>query len=212
MEILGVPIAIWHALIVEEPSGISVFIILALAVRVLVDIASHGRAATPRVEMVRAVSDHVAYAGSAATAFFLLLSGITGFLIQPYSAIVAQPILVNISLLALGALFFWSAFFVLRYLSGPEMWEDRPVYLLGLVTAFLGLLFDALAASIGAELSLGESALEPVYSALGFSWRTFTIQPLEIEITLALVIVGMVVAVIALFRAEIFSRSRRPST
>ena len=38
--------------------------------------------------------------------------------------------------------------------------------------------------------------MQPVYDALNFSWRTFTIQPLEIGITGALVIVGVVVALL----------------
>jgi hypothetical protein len=210
MDIFGVPIAIWHSLIVEEPTGISVFVILALAARVLTDLFAKGKPPSHRVERIRQSSDDIAYLGSFAAVFFLVLSGITGFLIQPYSSLVAQPILVNIAILALGALFFWAAFFVLRFVSGPGMWSNRGLYLLAIVTATLGLIFDALAASVGAELTLGESALEPVYQALDFSWRTFTIQPLEIEITLGLVIVGIVVGLFTLFRSTA-ERAKQPS-
>jgi hypothetical protein len=201
MDILGVPIVIWHSLIVEEPTGISVFVILILAGRVLTDIAARGKPPSPRVEKIRQASDYIAYSGSVIAVLFLILSGITGYLIQPYSSLIAQPILVNIAILALAALFFWSAFVVLRFVSGPDLWSHRGLYLLAIVTATLALIFDALAASVGAELSLGGSALEPVYQALNFSWRTFTIQPLDLEITLGLVIVGIVVGLLALFRS-----------
>lgn len=203
MDILGVPVAIWHSLIVEEPTGISVFVVLVLAARVLTDILTRGKPPSDRVERIRQASDDISYAGSLAAVFFLILSGITGFLIQPYSSLIAQPILVNIAFLALGALFFWSAFFVLRFVSGPQLWSHRSLYFLAVLTAVLALLFDALAASVGAELSLGQSALQPLYDALNFSWRTFTIQPIEIGITLTLVIIGIAVALFALFRERV---------
>lgn len=198
MDIFGVPISIWHALIVEEPTGISVFVILALAARVVTDVFSTGQPETPRVRSIRQASDTIAYFGSFAAAFFITLAGITGYLIQPYSSLITQPILINIALLALAALFFWSAYFVLRFVSGPDLWSHTGLYVLAIVTATLGLLFDALAASVGAELSLGESVLQPLYADLNFSWRTFTIQPVEIEATLALVMIGIAVALIAL--------------
>lgn len=119
LDILGVPVLIWHSLIVEEPTGISVFVILVLTGRVVTDVLTKGKSASPRIERIRQASDSISYAGSLAAALFLVLAGITGFLIQPYSSLIAQPILVNISLLALGALFFWSAFFALRFLLGP---------------------------------------------------------------------------------------------
>lgn len=200
MDVFGVPISIWHSLIVEEPSGISVFIILVLAVRVITDILYRGKPPTPRVETIRQGSDLTAFWGSLAAVFFLILSAITGYLIQPYSLLVAEPSLINLALLALGALFFWSAYFVLRLFSGPKMWNHRGLYLMALVTAVLALLFDSLAASAGAELTLGQSALQPVYKALNFTWRTFTIQPLEIGTTMALVIVGLIIVVVAAIR------------
>lgn len=200
MDVFGVPISIWHSLIVEEPSGISVFIILVLAVRVITDILYRGKPPTPRVETIRQGSDLTAFWGSLAAVFFLILSAITGYLIQPYSLLVAEPSLINLALLALSALFFWSAYFVLRLFSGPKMWNHRGLYLMALVTAVLALLFDSLAASAGAELTLGQSALQPVYKALNFTWRTFTIQPLEIGITMALVIVGLIIVVVAAIR------------
>lgn len=199
LDILGVPVLIWHSLIVEEPTGISVFVILALVVRLVTDALARGKPASPRIEKIRQASDSISYAGSLAAVFFLVLAGITGFLIQPYSALVAQPILVNISLLALGTLFFWSAFFALRFLLGPDLWAHRGSYVMAMLTAILALVFDALAASVGAELTLGQSALEPLYAAMNFSWRTFTIQPLEIGITAALILIGAV-ATFLLFR------------
>jgi hypothetical protein len=64
------------------------------------------------------------------------------------------------------------------------------------VTALIGLVFTALTASIGAEVTLGQSALEPVYNALNFSWATFTIQSLEIEVTGVLVLVGILLVLV----------------
>jgi hypothetical protein len=65
-----------------------------------------------------------------------------------------------------------------------------------LVNAVLGIAFTALAASMGAEMEVGQSALEPVYNALGFSWKTFLVGPLELEITAGLVVVGILVVLL----------------
>jgi hypothetical protein len=201
MEVLGVPISIWHSLVVEEHTGIMVFILLLLAVRVLADIFSRGKVASPRVLSIHSASDTITYLGSIAVVAFLIVSGITGYLSVPYSSLISQPILIDKSLLALGSLYFWAAFFFLRYWFGPGLWKRAGLYAVYVLTALLGFLFTMLTASIGAELAVGESALEPVYSALSFSWSTFTLQPADIEITLALVVIGVVVALIALFRA-----------
>jgi hypothetical protein len=200
MEVFGVPINIWHSLVVEEHSGIIVFIMIALAVRVLADITSRGKVASPRVLSIRNASDVIAYIGSAAAVLFLILSGVTGYLIYPYSNLISTPLLINKSLFALGSLFFWSAFLFLRYWFGSGLWKRAGLYLVYLLTAVLGFMFTSLTASMGAEITLGESGFQPIYSALNFSWSTFTVQAITIEITAAVVVVGIVVALIAYLR------------
>jgi hypothetical protein len=149
-----------------------------------------------RVAFIHDASDKIAFLGSLAAVFFLIISGVTGYLIQPLAVIEAQPDLMNKSLLALGALFFWTAFFFMRYWFGPGLWERKGLYVAQVVTALIGLVFTALTASIGAEITLGQSAMEPVYNALNFSWATFTIQALEIEITGVLVLVGILLVLV----------------
>jgi hypothetical protein len=196
MDILGVPVGIWHGLVVEEHTGIAVFIVLALVVRILTDLAFRGPNPSPRVQMIRQGTDFVGYAGSLAVVFFLIVSGVTGYLIQSYSLLIQSPILINKSLLALAALFFWAAYFVVRFKFGSGLWQRRGLYLAELFTALLGITFTALTASMGAELTVGQSAMEPLYKMLSFSWKTFLVQPLEIEITAALIVVGVVLALI----------------
>ncbi len=201
MDLFGVPINIWHSLVVEEHSGIIVFIIIALALRVLADIVYRGKAPSSRVMTIHTVSDTIAYYGSAAAVFFLVLSGITGYLILPYSTLISQDLLINKALFALGSLFFWSSFLFLRYWFGQGVWKRKGLYAVYIMTAALGFIFTTLTASMGAEITLGESALEPVYSVLSFTWSNFTVQAVDIEITAALVVIGVVVALVALFRA-----------
>jgi hypothetical protein len=62
------------------------------------------------------------------------------------------------------------------------------------VTAFFGLLFTTIAGSIGAQLSIGQSVMDPVYKALSIDFRQFTLQPIDVEITAALLIVAIIVA------------------
>jgi len=202
MQIFGVGVNIWHGLVVEEHTGIAIFVMLALVIRLLADISARGKAPTPRVTMIHQGTDFIAYLGSAAVVLFLVISGVTGYLIQPYSSLINSPILINKSLLALVALFFWVSFFLVRHLMGPTLWEKKGLYLTEWVTAVLGILFTALTASMGAELTVGASALEPVYSALSFSWKTFLVQPDVIIATAAVVALGIFLA----FLVPIFER------
>ena len=185
----GVPISVWHALVVEEHSGIVVLVMLVLVGRVLADITARGKEPSARVKSIRQGSDTITYAGSFAAVIFLILSAATGYLIQPFDSLVASPLLMNKALTALGALFFWFAFFFVRYRVGPTVWEKKGLYAAQVFTALLGFVFTALAGSIGAELSLGQSVLDPLYRTLGFSWRTFQIQPLEVEVTAGILVI-----------------------
>lgn len=194
MDIFGVPVSIWHGLVVEEHTGIAVFLIIGLVVRILTDLVYRGPNQPQWTQTIRQGTDFIALSGSAAIVFFLIISGVTGYLIQPYSMLIASPILINKSLLALAAIFFWLAFFIVRFLSGPGMWQKKGLYATEVVTALLGITFTALTASMGAELTVGQSAMEPVYEMLNFSWNTFLVQPVVIEVTVGLVVIGLLVA------------------
>ena len=183
----------WHDLVVEFHTGIVVFVILAIALRILTDSGQRGRTtASARVQEIRQGTDFVAYAGSVIAVIFLVLAGATGYLLQPYSTLVSEPILLNKAFSALGALFFWTAFVFLRYWSGPAMWEKRGLYALAVLTAMLGFLFTTIAGSIGAELSIGQSVVDPVYKALSINMRQLTLQPIDVEITAALLVVAII--------------------
>ena len=73
-----------------------------------------------------------------------------------------------------------------------DVGEEGPVRARG-STALLGLLFTTIAGSIGAELSIGQSVVDPVYNALSINMRQLTLQPIDVEITAALLIVAIIV-------------------
>lgn len=187
---------ILHAFVVEEHSGIVVFVFAAIILRLLVDLRVRNGVASGRVSAIRQGADVISYMGALAAVIFLVLSAITGYLIQPFSVLVSQPILLNKSLTALGALFFWAAFLFLRYEVGPSIWQDRELYAIGVITATLGFAFTAITGSIGAELTLGHSVMDPVYQALSLNLRVWTLQPIDIGITVVLVLIGIVLAVV----------------
>ena len=194
MEFLGIQMLTWHDLVVEFHTGVVVFVMVAIALRILTDAGQRGKTtSSARVQEIRQGTDFVAYAGSIVAVTFLFFAGATGYLLQPYSTIVSEPILLNKAFTALGALFFWTAFAFLRYWSGPTMWEKKGLYALAVLTALMGLLFTTIAGSIGAELSIGQSVVDPIYSALSINMRQLTLQPIDVEITAAVLIVAIVV-------------------
>jgi len=199
LEFLGLQMLTWHDFVVELHTGIVVFVVLAIVLRAVIDFNYPGKAAAQaRVQEIRQGTDFVAYAGSILAVIFLIVSGITGYLLLPYSTLSTQAVYLNKAFVALAALFFWAAFAFLRYWSGPAMWQKRGLYALALVTAFFGLLFTTLAGSIGAELSIGQSVMDPVYNALSINFRQLTLQPIDVEITAALLVVAIIIA--ALFK------------
>lgn len=186
----------WHDFVVELHTGVVVFVVLAIALRVVVDLSHRGKApVSARVLQIRQGTDFVAYAGSVLAVAFLIVSGITGYLLLPYSTLSTQPIYLNKALTALGALYFWALFAVLRYYCGPAIWEKKGLYGLAVVTAFFGLLFTTLAGSIGAELTIGQSVLTPVYNALSINFRQLKLQPIDVGITAAVLIVAIIIVI-----------------
>jgi hypothetical protein len=189
-----VSMPILHAFVVEEHSGIVVFIFAAIVFRLLVDLRVRNSVPSARVGAIRNGADVISYMGALAAVIFLVLSAVTGYLIQPFSILVSEPILLNKSLVALGALFFWAAFLVLRYRSGPSMWKKRRLYAIAMITATLGFSFTALSGSIGAELTLGHSVMDPIYQLLSLNLRAWTLQPIDIGATIIIVLIGIVLA------------------
>lgn len=197
MEFLGIQMQTWHDLVVELHTGIVVFIILALLLRMYTDLGvPRGSSVSSLVNEVRIGTDFVVYLGSITAVIFLLISGVTGYLIYPYSTLVSQPIYLNKAFIALGALYFWTAFAFVRFWSGPSLWKKRGLYTLEVIIAFFGLLFTTIAGSLGAELSIGQSVLDPVYKTLSLNFHQITLQMVDVEATAAILIVAIIVAAV----------------
>ena len=194
------PASIVHGLVVELHTGVAVFAFLALLVMLITDLVARGKPPSERVQVIRRDADAISYLGALAAVFFLVISGITGYIIQPYSVLASSAFLLNKSLTALCALYFWAAFAFIRFWCGPGLWKKAGLYALSFITAILAILFTALAGSIGAELSpYGESVMDPVYKALGISFSTFTLTVTDVYATAgALIIVIVIVEVLIL--------------
>ena len=185
---------IWHDFIVELHTGVTVFVVIALVTRILFDLRYMGKTAVPEsVTKVLDGTDFATYTGSVVAVIFLILSGITGYLVLPYSTLASQAIYLNKSLTALGALYFWSAFVFLRFWFGPHVWEKKGLYAFQVITALFGLLFTTLAGSIGAELTVGQSVLQPVYNALSINFHQLTLTTTDVEATAVLLIIAIVI-------------------
>ena len=182
--IFGIPISVVHGLVVELHTGVAVFAFLALLAMLIADVVNRGKAPSELVQVIRRDADAIAYLGAIAAVFFLILSGITGYLIEPYSTTASSPFLLNKSLTALGALYFWAAYAFIRYWAGPSLWRKSGLYALNFITAIIAILFTALAGSIGAELSpYGESVMDPLYKSLGINFKTLALTQNEVYLT-----------------------------
>lgn len=202
-EILGMPAAVVHGLVVELHTGVAVFAFIALLVMFLTDIAVRGKPPSELVQTIRRDADSIAYLGAIAATFFLILSGITGYVIEPYAVMARTPLLLNKSLTALGALYFWAAFAFIRFWYGSGLWRKLGLYALAFITAILAIIFTALAGSIGAELSpYGQSVMDPVYKALGINFEKLTLTQNDVYLTLGAMIVVIVLVGAASLRVK----------
>lgn len=199
IEIFGIPISTVHALVVELHTGAAVFAFISLVAMVATDILFKRWMAPARVQSIRRDADTIAYYGGIFALVFLVISGITGFLIEPYSVDLTSPILLNKELVALGALYFWAAYVFFRFWCGPGLWEKKRLYAFEFITSIFAIFFTAIAGSIGAELSpYGQSVMDPLYKALGISFRTLTLTQDDVYFTAgALVVVIAIVGVLS---------------
>jgi hypothetical protein len=171
-----------------------------------------GKPASERVQVIRRDADAIAYVGAIANVFFIALSGITGYLIQPYSAIANSQFLLNKSLSALGALYFWAAYAFIRYRCGPGLWRKPGQYALGFGTALIAMTFTAVAGSIGAELSsFGQSVMDPVYGALGTNFRTLALTQESVYLTVAVMVVAVIIVGAITFTGRSNPKVKTPS-
>lgn len=193
MQFLGLQMLTWHDLVVEFHTGVALFVAIALVLRILVDIAARGEEPSGRVRAIRAGTDFVAYAGAVSATVFLFMSAVTGYLLQPYTTLIGDPLLLNKAFTALGALAFWLAFALLRFLAGPGLWQRRGLYALAMLTAFVAFLFTTVAGSLGAQLSIGQSVMDPLYQALSINFRAQTMPPLAVGLTAVVLVLGIIV-------------------
>lgn len=183
-DVFGIPVSVVHGLVVELHTGVAVFAFLALIAMLATDVLFKRWLPADKVRMVRRDADTIAYFGAISATVFLVLSGITGYLIEPYATDASSLLILNKELAALGALYFWGAYALIRFWSGPRLWERRGLYALEFVTSILAIFFTAIAGSIGAELSAyGMSVMTPLYDALGVNFTTFTITQMDVYLT-----------------------------
>lgn len=193
ISIFGVQISTYHSLLVALHTGTAVLASLTLAARLVTDILFRGKEPTERVVFIRRESDLFAYFLALFSVVFICFSAMTGYLIEPYSVLSTTPILLNKSIVALGALYFWAAFCFIRYWQGPRLWDRAGLYALAFGTAQTAMVFTTIAGSLGGELSpFGQSVLDPVYRTLGINVRALTLTQVDVYIT-AVLMAGLVV-------------------
>jgi hypothetical protein len=184
IELFGIPVSVIHGLVVELHTGAAVFAFIALVAMLATDVLFKRWISIQRVQLVRQDADAIAYFGGIFSLFFLIISGITGYLIEPYINNATIPLLLNKELAALGALYFWGVYVFIRAWCGSGLWKKKGLYALEFITSIIAIFFTAIAGSIGGELSAyGESAMDPIYKALGISLKTLTITQADVYIT-----------------------------
>jgi hypothetical protein len=207
------PASIVHGLVVELHTGVAVFAFLSLLVMLITDIVVRGKPPSERVLAIRRDADAISYLGALAAVFFLVISGITGYLIQPYSALANSAFLLNKSLTALCALYFWAAFAFIRFWCGPGLWKRAGLYAFSFITATVATIFTALAGSIGAELSpYGQSVMDPVYKALGISFSTLTLTQTDVYATAGALIIVIIIVEALVLRQGRSAKPKVPAT
>ncbi|MFQ5883506.1 MAG: hypothetical protein ACE5IO_00230 [Thermoplasmata archaeon] len=133
----------------------------------------------------------------------LALSGITGSALMPFETLSRSPIGLNKIMVTAFAMEFWCIMIAMNVAYREDVWKNRQMATMMVLTGGLGYLFSITGGSIGGTMAGKESIMEPVWYLLGVDLHSSWILSSDIVIVL-LVAVNVVGILLIVFSDRIF--------
>jgi len=155
---------------------------------------------------IRGYMEAAGFVGAVLGVLGLLLSAWTGMYAWTLDALINDPVIRNKILLTAFATVLWAGVVFIRSRFGRGLWTCPAMASLYVVLTFVAFGMVGTVGSMGAHLTQGGSALDPIWSIVGF--RVDTIIELSTNVAALLAIVSVALLVIALAiarRYDLFS-------
>ena len=143
----------------------------------------------------------------------LLLSAWTGMYAEPLDALVSDPTIKNKIVLSAYATVLWAGVVFIRLRFGRGLWTCPAMAFLYVALTIVSFGVIATTGSMGAHLTQGGSALDPVWNLIGFSTNEVLVLSTNTAALIAIVSAGLLILALAIARKyELFSVTLGPET
>jgi hypothetical protein len=155
---------------------------------------------------IRGYMEAAGFVGAVLGVLGLLLSAWTGMYAWTLDALINDPVIRNKILLTAFATVLWAGVVFIRSRYGRGLWTCPAMASLYVVLTFVAFGMIGTVGSMGAHLAQGGSALDPIWSLVGFRVDTIIELSTNAAALLALVSVALLVVALAIARKyDLFS-------
>lgn len=153
------------------------------------------------------------YVGAALGILGLLLSAWTGMYAWPYDVLVDSAIIRNKIMLTAFSTVMWGGVVFMRARFGRGLWTCPMMAALYVVLSFVAFGVLGTTGSMGAHITQGGSAMDPIWQLVGFQVTSSLILNSNIAAVVALASMGtLVVTLVVARRYDLFSERLAPET
>jgi len=187
-----------HALTAELHAGFLTLAFVCIMAVALAQIAVRFRRWVPKTLVSWAVRtrgyfEAAGYVGAVLGILGLLLSAWTGMYAWPYDVLINDPIVRNKIMLSAFATVMWSGVVFLRTRFGRGLWTCSPMATLYIALTFVSFGVLGTTGSMGAHITKGGSAMDPIWDLVGFKVTSDLIINSNIAALVAIVSMGLIV-------------------
>lgn len=192
-----------HSLTAELHTGFLTLAMIAIAVTFLCQLVirfGRGGWFSRLSSRVRGYTDAAGIMGAFFGVFALLLSAYTGINSRDsFLALYNDPVTANKILLTITVTAIWIMVVIIRLRVGKRLWTSGGFALFYTAVAAIGFIITALVGSMGAHLTQGESALDPLLSSFGIDYTKYFL--LDANLAMIISIISLAVIVVCIFLA-----------
>lgn len=195
----------WHALTAELHAGFLTLAFVCIMAVAMAQIAVRFRRWVPKILVSWAVKtrgyfEAAGFVGAVLGILGLLLSAWTGMYAWPYDVLINDPIVRNKIMLSAFATVMWTGVVFIRSRFGRGLWTCSPMAALYVALTFVSFGVLGTTGSMGAHITKGGSAMDPIWNFVGFEVTSDLI--LNSNIAALVAIVSMGALVLSLFVAK----------
>ncbi len=200
-----VTIGALHALTAELHAGFLtlafVCIMIVAACQIVVRLRNHMPKVLVRVSIrIRGYMEAAGFVGAVLGVIGLLLSAWTGMYAEPLNALINDTVVKNKILLSAYATVMWGGVVYIRSRFGRGLWTCSAMAALYVILVFVSFGVVGTIGSLGAHLTQGGSALDPLWQLVGFKYNGLLETTTDAAALIAIISVALFIIALAIAR------------